>query len=94
VLAQLDDLAGCDNSDWRHQPFCHVTDEGCARLWAERPASSCTGRAGRRTILAFVCARFLVGEATEADVRAQSTTAWCLTTDALAERDRLRSASR
>lgn len=79
----------CDDSDWCHDPTCRPLDEACAQQWAARPRTSCAARHGRQLLLMHACARFLRGEATVADVRARSATAWCVSPEVLEERARL-----
>lgn len=80
----------CDDSDWCTRAECELNDEACASSWATHPVSTCTHRMGVRSALRFACARYLRQETTDAPVRALAADAWCLSADALKERDLLR----
>jgi len=53
------------------------------------PTTTCTHWIGVRRAVPHACVRSLRGEGTEAEVRALSNEAWCLTPEALKERDQL-----
>lgn len=77
----------CDDSDWCKAPNCISSfNEDCARAWATWPEGSCVRQEGRIALLTPTCARFIRGEATEAEVKELSPEAWCLSPEVLEER--------